>query len=115
VLEQLRSHLDAEGFSDVQIASLGGEPPARTDLDEPIVDLMVRTAEEIYGQSMQLVPLIGGSGPNYPFIHVLNLPVVTAGAGYPGTRAHAPNENLRLDLYLKHAKHVVRILKEFGK
>jgi len=114
VLEQLRAHLDAEGFPDVQIAYLGGEPPARTDLDEPIVDLMVSTAEAVYGQSMQLVPLIGGSGPNHPFIHVLNLPVVTAGAGYPGTLAHAPNENLRLDLYLKHAKHMVRILDGFG-
>lgn len=115
VLEQLRSHLDAEGFSDVQIEFLGGEPPARTDPDEPIVDLVMSTAEEIYGQPMQLVPLIGGSGPNSPFIHVLNLPVVTAGAGYPGTRAHAPNENLRIDLYLKHAKHMVRILDGFGK
>jgi len=114
ILEQLRAHLDAEGFSDVQIEYLGGEPPARTDPDEPVVDLMVRTAEEVYGQPMQLVPMVGGSGPNYPFIHILNQPVVTAGAGYPGTQAHAPNENLRLDLYLKHSKHMLRFLKTFG-
>jgi acetylornithine deacetylase/succinyl-diaminopimelate desuccinylase-like protein len=63
---------------------------------------------------MQISPMIGGSGPNYPFIHDLKLPVVTAGAGYLGTLAHAPNENLRLDLYLKHARHMVRIIKEFG-
>ena len=31
------------------------------------------------------------------------------------TRAHAPNENVRLDLYLKGAKHIARILEEFGK
>ena len=114
VVEQLRAHLDAEGFSDVQIEYLGGEPPARTDPDEPIVDLMVRTAEDVYGQPMQLVPMVGGSGPNYPFIHILNLPVVTAGIAYPGTLAHAPNENIRLDLYLKHSKHMLRILKAFG-
>jgi len=75
--------------------------------------MVVRTAQPVYGQPMQLVPTVGGSGPNYPFVHLLGLPVVTAGAGYPGTLAHAPNENLRLDLYLKHARHVVRILTEF--
>jgi acetylornithine deacetylase/succinyl-diaminopimelate desuccinylase-like protein len=114
VLEQLRTHLDAEGFSDVQITYLGGEPPARTDPDHPFVNLVNKTAEPVYGQPMQIVPTSGGSGPNHPFIHDLDLPVVTAGAGYPGTQAHAPNENIRLDLYLKHAKHIARILKEFG-
>jgi acetylornithine deacetylase/succinyl-diaminopimelate desuccinylase-like protein len=64
---------------------------------------------------MQLVPMVGGSGPSYPFIEFLKVPVITAGAGYPGTLAHAPNENLRLDLYLKHARHMVRFLDEFGK
>lgn len=114
VLQQLRQHLDAEGFSDVQITYLGGEPPARTDPNHPFVKLVVETARQVYGQAMQLVPLVGGSGPNYPFIHLLKLPVVTAGAGYPGTLAHAPNENIRLDLYLKHARHMARILSEFG-
>lgn len=114
VLEQLRQHLDAEGFSDIQIKDLGGEPPARTNPDDPFVDLVVQTAEPVYGMPMQIVPTTGGSGPNYPFIHFLNLPVVTAGAGYPGSLAHAPNENMRLDLYLKHAKHIARIISAFG-
>ena len=114
VLEQLRTHLDAQGFSDIQIKYLGGEPPARTNPDHPFVNLVVRTAEPVYGRPMQIVPMTGGSGPNYPFVHDLNLPVVTAGVGYPGTGAHAPNENMPVDLYLKHARHMVRILDEFG-
>jgi acetylornithine deacetylase/succinyl-diaminopimelate desuccinylase-like protein len=114
VLQQLRAHLDSEGFADVQIAYLGGEPPARTDPDDPFVQMMVRTAEPVYGQPMQLVPMIGGSGPSYPFVHLLKLPVVTAGAGYAGTLAHAPNENMRIDLYLLHARHMARMLAEFG-
>jgi acetylornithine deacetylase/succinyl-diaminopimelate desuccinylase-like protein len=114
VLELLRAHLDAEGFDDVQITYLGGEPAAKTDPDDPFVALTVRTAEPVYGQPMQLVPMVGGSGPNYPFVNTLKLPVITAGAGYPGTLAHAPNENIRLDLYLKHAKHMARLLTELG-
>ena len=86
VLEQLRAHLDAQGFSDVRIEFLGGGPAARTDPDDPFIKVVVDTAEEVYGTPMQIVPMIGGSGPNYPFVHVLNQPVATAGCGYPGTK-----------------------------
>jgi acetylornithine deacetylase/succinyl-diaminopimelate desuccinylase-like protein len=34
--------------------------------------------------------------------------------GYPDTRAHAPDENIRIDLYLKHAKHVARLMERVG-
>lgn len=114
VLDGLRAHLDAEGFPDVKVAFLGGEPPARTDPDHPFVKLVVDAAEPVYGTKMALVPMIGGSGPNHAFVHELGLPVVTAGLGHPDTRAHAPNENLREDLYLKHAKHIARVIAAFA-
>lgn len=114
VLQKLRAHLDREGFPDVAITFLGGEPPARTDPDHPFVKLVVDSAEPVYGTKMAIVPMIGGSGPNHAFVHDLGLPVVCAGLGHPGTQAHAPNENLRLDLYVKHAKHMARVMDAFG-
>ncbi len=115
ILKKLRAHLDAQGFSDVEITFLGGEPAARTNPDDPFVKIIVDTSTEIYGVPMEIVPMVGGSGPNFPFVHDLSLPVVTMGHGYPDTKAHAPNENIRLDLYLKHAKHMARVVKEFAK
>ncbi len=115
ILKKLRAYLDAQGFSDVEITYHGGEPAARTDPDHPFVKLIVDTSADVYDAPMQIVPLIGGSGPNYPFVHDLNLPVVTMGHGYPDTRAHAPNENIRIDLYLKHARHAARVITEFAK
>jgi acetylornithine deacetylase/succinyl-diaminopimelate desuccinylase-like protein len=115
ILKKLRAHLDAEGFSDVKINFLGGEPAARTDPDDSFVRTVVQTSEEVYEFPMEIVPTVGGSGPNYPFVHDLGLPVATAGLGHPDTRAHAPNENIRLDLYLKHARHMARVIKEFSK
>ncbi len=114
ILAKLRKHLDAQGFSDVKITDLGGEAPARTDPDDPFIGLVTRTAKDVFGVPMRLVPMTGGSGPSYPFVHDLGLPVATAGLGYPDTKAHAPNENIRLDLYLKHARHMARILTEFA-
>jgi acetylornithine deacetylase/succinyl-diaminopimelate desuccinylase-like protein len=114
VLTSLRLHLDQNGFSDVKVKFLGGEKPARTDPDDPFVALVVEAARPVYGVPMQIVPMSGGSGPNHAFVHNLHIPVVTAGIGYPGAQGHAPNENIRLDLYLKGAAHIVRILKEFS-
>ena len=114
VLEQLRRHLDSEGFPDVKIDYLGGESPARTDPDDPFIKLVCDTALGIYDKPMQLIPTSGGSGPNGPFVHELGLPVAAAGLGHPDSRAHAPNENIRLDLYLKHARHMAKLMLAFG-
>ena len=114
VLKALRQHLDAEGFPDVQINFLGGESPDRTDPDDPFLALVVETARPVYGKPMQVVPMVGGSGPNHIVSHYLKVPIATAGLGYPGTQAHAPNENIRLDLYLKAAKHIARVMKAFA-
>ncbi len=114
ILDGLRAHLDAEGFPDVKITYLGGGPAARTDPDDPLVRLVVDTAAEVYEQPMRIVPMSGGSGPNHAFVQHLGLPIVTAGIGHPESRVHAPNENIRIDLYLQGARHVARILKAFG-
>jgi acetylornithine deacetylase/succinyl-diaminopimelate desuccinylase-like protein len=71
-------------------------------------------AAEVYGAEPHVHPMIGGSGPAHAFIHILGVPVTSAGISYPGTRGHAPNENIRLDLFLKGAKHIARILKAYG-
>ncbi|MFH2040295.1 MAG: M20/M25/M40 family metallo-hydrolase [Chloroflexota bacterium] len=114
VLKGLRAHLDNEGFQDIDIKFLGGGPAARTDPDDPFIKLVLDTARQVYGVDMKIIPLSGGSGPNYPFVHDLGLPVATAGMGYPDSRSHAPNENIRIDLYLKHAKHMAYLIKAFA-
>jgi acetylornithine deacetylase/succinyl-diaminopimelate desuccinylase-like protein len=110
----LRAHLDAEGFGDISIRVHGGEAPGRTDPDHPFLRLVAETAKPVYGVAMQIVPMIGGSGPNHAFIEELGVPVATAGFGHPDTRAHAPDENLRVSYYVQHAKHVARLLSAFA-
>jgi acetylornithine deacetylase/succinyl-diaminopimelate desuccinylase-like protein len=110
ILTLLRKHLDRNGFMDIHIDDLGTDMPARTDPDHPFINLVAESAREPFGAPMEIVPMTGGSGPNYIFIEALKLPIATAGFGYPGAQMHAPNENIRLDLYLKGAKHMARIL-----
>jgi acetylornithine deacetylase/succinyl-diaminopimelate desuccinylase-like protein len=110
----LRDHLDSQGFRDVEITYLGGEAPARTDLNDPFLKMVVETAKDVYGMPQRIEPMSGGSGPNHPFIHDLGMPVATAGLGYPEGNVHAPNENMRIDLFEKAIKHTVRIMKSFS-
>jgi acetylornithine deacetylase/succinyl-diaminopimelate desuccinylase-like protein len=114
VLLQLRNHLNNEGYSDIEITFLGGEAPARTDPDDPFLQMVVESAREVYGAPMLIQPMSGGSGPNHAFIHYLKVPVATAGVGYPDSRAHAPNENLVIDNFVDGVKHTARILVNFG-
>ncbi len=114
VLEQLRVHLDQGGFQDVEITYLGGEPPARTNPSDPFLQLVVATAEEVYGVPQIIAPMMGASGPNHAFIHYLKVPVATAGVGYPDSRAHAPNENLVIEHFERGVRHTARILAHFA-
>ena len=115
VVLQLQNHLDNEGFHDVEVTYLAGENPARTDLDDPFLHLVVETAEDVYGVPQRILPMSPGSGPNHPFIHDLKIPVATAGISYPKANIHAPNENIVIDNFVSGVRHTVRIMAEFSK
>ena len=114
IVAKLRKHLDAHGFSDIDIHQHGGGKPARVNPDDPFIAICTETAEEVYGKKVTIAPIIGGSGPMHPFVHVLKVPIGAAGLGYPGGRAHAPDENFRLDDFVKGARHTARILARFS-
>lgn len=111
VLAQLRAHLDAHGFDDIEIVDLGGNPPAKTDPDHPAVKIAVDAAKDVYDKPARVIPMVGGSGPNFMFKTYLDVPIISSGAGDSESGAHAPNESISLDLYVKSAKHFARILK----
>ncbi|MBI9048113.1 MAG: M20/M25/M40 family metallo-hydrolase [Anaerolineaceae bacterium] len=114
IMISLRKYLDELGFTDVEIKELGSGKAAKTPVSDPFVQMVVDSTKELYGSAMQIVPMIGGSGPNAIIQDALKLPIVMAGVGYDGAQVHSPNENLVIDLYLKGTKHIVRILKEFS-
>lgn len=114
IIPLLRAHLDAEGFPDVAVRYVAGVKPARTDPDHPFVQMSIEAAADVYGLEPIVEPLIGGSGPLHPFIHVLGLPVVTSGCGHPESRVHAPNENIRIPDFINGIRHTARIITRFA-
>jgi acetylornithine deacetylase/succinyl-diaminopimelate desuccinylase-like protein len=108
--KSLRAHLDAQGFSDVQIKLLGGQRAARVAPDHPLVQLAITTARDVYGVDPAIWPLNPCTGPIHPFVEGLNQPIAVIGCGYPDSNVHAPNENLRVSDLLDGAKHTARYL-----
>lgn len=114
IVEKLRAHLRAGGFDDIEVEYLGGERAAQTPLDDPFVQMCAETAREVYGAEPDISPLVGGSGPMYPFRAYLGVPIVSVGVGYPETLVHAPNENIRVQDFLLGTVHMAHLTARFA-
>ncbi len=114
ILEQLRAHLDAQGFSDVEIAWWEGEAPAAGDPDHPFVQAAVRAAEQTDGHAPTVLPLMAGTGPVYELCDQFGVPIITAGVGYSDSRIHSPNENIRLADYFGHICYIANLFDQLA-
>jgi acetylornithine deacetylase/succinyl-diaminopimelate desuccinylase-like protein len=115
ILSKLRKHLDSHGFADITIApTTEGENPARTPLGSPFVNMVAQAAGEVYGVKPVIMPSMAGSGPMYLFTDILKLPTAGIGVDYPASRAHAPDENIRIADFILGTKHVAALLERMA-
>lgn len=94
-LRLIRAHLDAQGFTDIEMRVLSGYPPAQTSVSAPLVQAAI-SAYNKYGMTPSVTPRLGGSAPYYVFTERLKLPLVAGGIGH-GSGAHAPDEYMVIE------------------
>jgi acetylornithine deacetylase/succinyl-diaminopimelate desuccinylase-like protein len=100
ILALLRAHLDTEGFGDVEVIALGSAEAAGTPIEHPFVQRVARIAEEVTGKPASITTRVGGTLPIVASLQRhLGLPGLSAPDNpvYFGSRAHAPNEHIRLE------------------
>jgi acetylornithine deacetylase/succinyl-diaminopimelate desuccinylase-like protein len=114
ILAKLRQHLDSRGFGDITVRRLSGERPARTPVSDPFVRVVRRAVRDAYDREPIIVPTAAGTGPLYPFVATLGLPTADIGIGYPETRIHAPDENIRIEDFRRGAKAIAALLGRFA-
>ena len=114
VYEQLRRHLDAQGFEDIEVEVLGPEHPARTPMDDPLVEVVVDAARRVYGVEPIVYPLTAGTGPMYYLCQKFGIPAVSTGVGNAESNNHAPNENVVIEDYIQGIKHIALIMERFA-
>lgn len=115
IYEKLKKHLLIKGYDDIEVKLIGKLHPAKTSLDSDIVKATINAAIKVYGKPPVVYPTMAGSGPMYLFIRNLGIPLSSTGVGYYGSRAHAPNENIRIKDFIEGMKHVAAIIFEFSK
>lgn len=116
ILRKVRRHLDKHGFSDVEVGLVNGEKAYRSDVTHPFVQQVVETAREAYGTDVVLSPNSAGTGPMHPFGEFLglDLPIVSTGCGWWNSRAHAPDESIRVADFEQAMHHMILLMQRFG-
>ena len=124
IFDALRAHLDANGFSEVQMTLRNAVKPAGSPLDSPLALAVRQASTEFFGGNEPLLhPVVPGSGPLHLFTTAM--PELTAvmppGTIRPDSGMHGPDENAMVSHYLNEVRLTLRILEllsqstEFGK
>ena len=114
VRDLLRTHLDARGFSDVEITPHHGERPSRWPPDSDVAVAAVAANRSAYGTAPVVYPLMAGSVPMAQVCDQLGIPAVGFGSGNAGSANHAPNENIAIADYIDHIRAFGRFLHAFA-
>jgi acetylornithine deacetylase/succinyl-diaminopimelate desuccinylase-like protein len=112
MLDVVEAHIAAQGYHVVRetpdaatrrayprlarIVRSSAYPAARTSMEGPMAGIAIAAARRVAGDSLVLLPSLGGSLPLYLFNDILGSPVVIAPIANHDDNQHAPNENLRL-------------------
>lgn len=94
VVPQVRAHLDANGFEDVEVKLIRGGPATRLDPANHWVRWAAQSVESVLGVEPAINPNIGGTVPNDAFSDILGLPTIWVPHSYPGCRQHGADEHI---------------------
>jgi acetylornithine deacetylase/succinyl-diaminopimelate desuccinylase-like protein len=115
IVAKLRRHLDRQGYGDIDIASYSMEHPVRSPRNSLVGQAAVEAAKSTYAQPPALSPLMIGTGPMYPIAHTLGIPTVSpAGVCRPDSNIHAPNENVRVEDFMRVIEYTAAWIEQLG-
>jgi len=115
VVDKLRRHLDARGFDDIEIRGFSMEHPVRSPSDSTIGKAAIAAAREVFTEPPAVSPMMIGTGPMYPIASTLGIPTVSpAGVCRPESNIHAPNENVRVEDFLRIVEYTATWLRHFA-
>lgn len=114
IYRKLVKYLKKRGFEDLKIIKHGSNEPAKTPINDPFVKLVAKTAEKVYDKKAVIYPISAGSGPMHLFRNFLGYSVVSVGCSHPEANTHAPNENLKIESFVKGTKFIATLIIDFA-
>lgn len=113
VLAKLKAHVE-EHNPKVKVTLCWAIPPSRTATHLPICKTVVNAIRKAYRREPMVMPLIGATNPDYVWTKVLGLPSVCVPYANADASNHAPNENMRLDLFYDGINASAQVMYEIG-
>jgi acetylornithine deacetylase/succinyl-diaminopimelate desuccinylase-like protein len=80
----------------LQVVWGAGYPPQRTQMEAPVSQAFIAAAKTVTGNSLVLLPTLGGSTPSFEFEQQFKKPVIGVPTANYDDNQHAANENLKL-------------------
>ena len=80
----------------IKISRGSGYPAARTPMDLPVSQQVIRTLNNALDVKPVVLPQLGGSLPLYIFTDILQMPTILVSIVNYDNNQHQPNENLRI-------------------
>jgi acetylornithine deacetylase/succinyl-diaminopimelate desuccinylase-like protein len=115
VVAKLRKHLDDRGFGDIDISTFSMAHPVRCAADSLVARATIDAAHKVFSQPPALSPMMIGTGPMHAIAATLGIPTVSpGGVCRPDSNIHAPNENCRVDDYLKVVEYTAAYVDSFA-
>lgn len=114
IFDKLVRHLKNRGFGDIEVINHGSTEPVKTPITDKFVQTVIKTAEKVYNKEASIYPTSAASGPMHLFRNRLGYPVVSVGCSHAESRAHAPNENITVDGFIKGTKFIATLVHEFS-
>jgi acetylornithine deacetylase/succinyl-diaminopimelate desuccinylase-like protein len=112
VMKLLREHLDVRGFRDIEIIELGSAPLAKSSAKSRVARAVIESTAEVFGKPPVIYPMDPSSGPVGAVCGVSQppTPVASFGTSYAGSNPHGPNENIRVEDFLRSIKLIGRVI-----
>jgi acetylornithine deacetylase/succinyl-diaminopimelate desuccinylase-like protein len=111
----LEAWVAAEGGGAITVKKLSAEPPSKTPLDSPYVEVVRRAVAKGFGREPLVVPSMGATTPDYVFTRVLGMPSILVPYAPYDENNHVANESTKVSLFLAGIKASAHIIDELAK
>lgn len=115
IMQLLREHLDTQGFKDIELKQLAGLLPFNTEPNNPFIDTVIQSVNEVYKEEPIILRNLAGSSPMEKLLKNTKIPAVQIGVANTESNYHAPNENIFIDDFIEGIKVTANIIANFNK
>lgn len=113
VFEKVRAHVERHA-PDVEFVPQNAMLPSKTPMDNPFAPVIQDAIAAARGVEPLLYPTVGGSLPDYVFTKILKKPAFVVPYANADEANHAPNENLKIDLFIDGIRTGAALLTKLG-